>query len=78
MFPFYSEAEITKINDAYYIAFPGVKFYHQYCIDRAKLFAYTSNLFGVKYYGVSGHKLINLLIQGSAAFYLKLKNKRTV
>ena len=73
MFPFYSEAEITKINDAYYIAFPGVKFYHQYCIDRAKLFAYTSNLFGVKYYGVSGHKLINLLIQGSAAFYLKLK-----
>jgi DNA polymerase I-like protein with 3'-5' exonuclease and polymerase domains len=37
------------------------------------MFAYTTNLFGVKYYGVSGHKLINILIQGSAAFFLKLK-----
>ena len=30
-------------------------------------------MFGVKYYGVSGHKLINLLVQGSAAYYLKTK-----
>jgi DNA polymerase I-like protein with 3'-5' exonuclease and polymerase domains len=73
MFPFYSEEEITNIDNAYYIAFPGVKMYHHYCYDRAGQFAFTTNLFGVKYYGLSGHKLINTLIQGSAAFYLKWK-----
>ena len=35
--------------------------------------SFTENLFGIKYYGVSGHKLINMLVQGSAAFYLKWK-----
>ena len=73
MFPEYSEEQITKINDAYYLAFPGVKKYHDYCYARAEQFSYTENLFGIKYYGVSGHKLINLLVQGSAAFYLKQK-----
>lgn len=73
MFPHYSEEEITNIDNAYYIAFPGVKEYHNYCYNRAQLFAYTTNLFGIKYYGVTGHKLINILIQGSAAFYLKWK-----
>lgn len=73
MFPDKTNEEITKINDAYYIAFPGVKSYHEYCKTRALHFSYTSNLFDVKYYGVSGHKLINLLIQGSAAYFLKLK-----
>jgi len=33
----------------------------------------TQNLFGIKYYDVSGHKLVNMLVQGSAAFYLKWK-----
>ena len=37
--------------------------------------AYSTNMFGVKYYGTSGHKLINILIQGSAAFFLKKKIK---
>jgi DNA polymerase-1 len=73
MFPTKSEEEITRINDAYYLAFPGVKHYHDYCYARAQAYAYTENLFGIKYYGVSGHKLINLLIQGSAAYYLKWK-----
>jgi len=73
MFPEKSEAEITKIDSAYYKAFPGVETYHQYCKDRANNYSYTTNLFGIKYYNVSGHKLINLLIQGSAAYYLKLK-----
>ena len=68
-----SEEEVTRINDAYYLAFPGVKHYHDYCYARAQAYAYTENLFGIKYYGVSGHKLINLLIQGSAAYYLKWK-----
>ena len=73
MFPNYSEQEITDIDDAYYKAFPGVKEYHNYCYMRAQNFSQTTNLFGVKYYGVSGHKLINMMIQGSSAYYLKWK-----
>jgi DNA polymerase-1 len=73
MFPKASEDEVTKINDAYYKAFPGVKNYHDYCYARAQNYSYTENLFGIRYYGVSGHKLINLLVQGSAAYYLKIK-----
>lgn len=72
MFPDRTPEECHRINDAYYKAFPGVKEYHNYCYARSS-YAYTSNLFGVKYYGVSGHKLINILVQGSAAFYLKYK-----
>lgn len=72
MFPERTAEECKRINDAYYIAFPGVKKYHDYCYNRAR-YAYTTNLFGVKYYNVSGHKLINILVQGSAAYYLKLK-----
>lgn len=72
MFPDKTEEECRRINDAYYTAFPGVKEYHNYCYQRA-MEAHTVNLFGVRYYNVSGHKLINMLIQGSAAFYLKWK-----
>ena len=72
MFPERSPEECHKIDAAYYTAFPGVKEYHSYCYNRAD-YAYTTNLFGIRYYGVSGHKLINMLVQGSAAFYLKLK-----
>lgn len=73
MLPQFDEEQNKRINDAYYAAFPGVKSYHNYCYDRAQMYSNTSNLFGTKYYGVSGHKLINLLVQGSAAFFLKLK-----
>lgn len=73
MFPDKTEEEIDKINDAYYKAFPGVKTYHNYCYDRANNYDYTSNLQGIKYYGLNGHKLINTLVQGSAAYYLKEK-----
>jgi DNA polymerase-1 len=72
MFPEYSIQQCRKIDEAYYKAFPGVRYYHEYCADRAA-YAFTSNLFGVKYYNASGHNLINMLIQGSAAYYLKLK-----
>lgn len=72
MFPDKSEEECKRINDAYYKAFPGVKNYHQYCYNRSE-YSYTVNMFGVKYFNVSGHKLINFLVQGSAAFYLKTK-----
>lgn len=73
MFPNKSEEEITKIDNAYYTAFPGIKEYHAYCNYRATNYSHTTNLFGVRYYNVSGHKLKNLLIQGSAAYYLKWK-----
>lgn len=73
MFPEKSHEECVVINDAYYKAFPGIKMYHQYCAERANLYSHTTNLFNVNYYNVSGHKLKNLLIQGGAAFYLKLK-----
>jgi DNA polymerase-1 len=73
MFPDKTEEEIDKINNAYYAAFPGVKTYHNYCYARANESDYTENLFGIKYFGLSGHKLINTLVQGSAAYYLKEK-----
>ena len=73
MFPDKTEEEITKIDGAYYAAFPGVKTYHSYCYDRAAQYDHTTNLCGIKYYGLSGHKLINTLVQGSAAYYLKEK-----
>lgn len=72
MFPEYDAARCRKIDQAYYTAFPGVKQYHEYCYRRAQ-YSYTENLFGIKYYGVSGHNLKNMLVQGSAAYYLKLK-----
>lgn len=73
MFPEYDEQTARRIDAAYYTAFPGVKKYHEYCYQRAELSSNTQNLFGIKYYGVSGHKLVNMLVQGSAAFYLKCK-----
>lgn len=73
MFPDRTHEECVRINDAYYKAFPGIKEYHKYCNERAINYSHTTNLLGVNYYNVSGHKLKNLLIQGSAAFYLKLK-----
>lgn len=72
MFPDKTEEECHRIDNAYYTAFPGVKSYHNYCYQRA-MESYTVNLFGVRYYNISGHKLINMLVQGSAAFYLKWK-----
>lgn len=72
MFPRATEAEVKRIDGAYYASFPGVKAYHRYCYD-AEALAYVENLDGVRYYGATGHKLINLLIQGSAAFFLKRK-----
>ncbi len=75
MFPDKTPEECRKIDAAYYTAFPGVKEYHNYCYRIAMERAYSTNMFGVKYYGTSGHKLINILIQGSAAFFLKKKIK---
>lgn len=73
MFPYYSEEMITKLDEAYYLAFPGVKEYHSYCYKMSRLNAYMQNMFGVRYYGMSGHNLINALVQGSAAYFLKWK-----
>lgn len=76
MFPDKSPEECRRIDQAYYKAFPGVKAYHSYCYDIAKEKGWAVNLFGIHYYGISGHKLINLLVQGSAAYYLKWKIKQ--
>ena len=73
MFPDYDDETIHRIDDAYYQAFPGVKKYHEYCYEICKTAPYAVNLFGVKYYGLSGHKLINCLVQGSGAYFLKEK-----
>lgn len=73
MFPEYDDEQIHKIDDAYYLAFPGVKEYHNYCYQTANQKAYMQNMFGVKYYGASGHNLINMLVQGTGAYYLKWK-----
>ena len=73
MFPEFSEDQITKIDEAYYKAFPGVKEYHSYCYNLALSRPYATNLLGVRYYNVSGHLLINMLIQGSGAYFLKWK-----
>ena len=73
MFPNKTHEECVRINDAYYKAFPGIKTYHTFCTYRAQMYSNTPNLFNVRYYNVSGHKLKNLLIQGSAAYYLKIK-----
>lgn len=75
MFPdlHFDEETLHRIDSAYYNAFPGVKTYHEYCYNLVKQQAYATNLFGVRYYGLSGHKLINCLVQGSGAYFLKEK-----
>ena len=73
MFPDYDAQTITNIDEGYYKAFPGIKHYQQYCYDLANQQPYATNLFGVRYWNVSGHNLINMLIQGSSASMLKEK-----
>ena len=75
MFPDYDDETIHRIDDAYYTAFPGVKKYHEYCNEIVQAQPYVENLFGVKYYGLSAHKLINCLVQGSGAYLLKERIK---
>ena len=75
MFPDYDDETIHRIDDAYYKAFPGVKKYHEYCYNIVNESPYVENLFGVRYYGLSGHKLINCLVQGSGAYLLKERIK---
>lgn len=73
MFPEYSDEQLHAIDDAYYKAFPMVKEYHQWVYRTACQRAYMQNMFGVKYYGANGHHLINMLIQGTGAYYVKWK-----
>lgn len=71
-FPDYSLEMIQKIDAAYYETYPGIRAYQDYCYKIAEN-PYVTNLYNVRYYGLSGHKIINILIQGSAAFLLKTK-----
>lgn len=73
MFPKYSKEQIDNLASAYGKAFPDVKKYQQWVIEEARANAYVENLFGVKYWGADGHHLINMLVQGSGAYFMKLK-----
>lgn len=73
MFPEYSDDQLHKIDEAYYKAFPKVKEYHEWVYRTAIQKAYMQNMFGVRYYGATGHHLINMLIQGTGAYYVKWK-----
>ena len=48
MFPEYSDEDITRIDGAYYLAFPGIKHYHDYCYRLANQQPYATNLFGLR------------------------------
>lgn len=85
--PDISEEELKHIDGAYYRAFPGIRTYQDYCYRLANNQARAVNLLGANYWNVTGHKLINMLIQGSGAYLLKekiyeideyLENKYTV
>lgn len=71
MFPDLSEKEIRAIDGGYYKAFPSILTYHRYCESLAVAQPYATNLFGIRYWGVNGHTLKNMLVQGSSAIYLK-------
>ena len=73
MFPKLPLEQQIALNEAYYKAFPEVKSYHNYCYRIANAQPYVTNLWGVRYWNVNGHNLINMLVQGSSAYYLKMK-----
>ena len=73
MFPHHDSETIDAIDRGYYDAFPGVRDYQSYCYKIGDYQPFATNLFGLRYWNVSGHNLINMLIQGSAATLLKLK-----
>lgn len=66
-----SDEECHAIDEGYYKAFPGVKHYHEVVKNIFAKEPYTENIYGVKYYGVAGHNLCNMLVQGSAAYMTK-------
>lgn len=70
LFPQYDDETIATIDGAYYKAFPGVKEYHKYCYDVVHQ-GFGTNLFGRRYYNMSGHNYMNAAIQGSGADFLK-------
>lgn len=73
MFPDKPPEVIKAIDEGYYKAFPGLKKYQNYCYEIGRYQPYATNLYGIRYYGVSGHNLVNMLIQGSTAYLLKEK-----
>lgn len=70
-FPDFDDELCHAIDEAYYKTYPGVKGYHEFCFNLARSSSYATNLYGVKYYGVAGHNLRNMLIQGTCAYMTK-------
>jgi DNA polymerase-1 len=73
MFPEYPESIIRAIDQGYYRAFPGIRYYQDYCYQIGNYQFHATNLFGIRYWNVNGHNLINMLIQGGSATLIKLK-----
>ena len=63
----------NKLYNAFVNSFPGVVAYRKTVNDLIQRQGYVENLYGRRYYGISGHKASNYLIQGSAADFLKQK-----
>lgn len=69
----FSEENANNLYQAYVKNFPGVLKYRrqvQALLDRQ---GYVENIYGRRYYGITGHLASNYLIQGSAADFLKAK-----
>ena len=65
-----TDSEIDALAGAYNKAYPGVAAYQQYAMNYAKQ-PYITNLYGVRYWGQSGHNAINTLVQGTCAYMTK-------
>lgn len=71
-----SDEVATKLNGAYYKAFPKILDYQNWVETEIRSKGYVENLLGRRYYFQStneAYKGYNYLIQGSCADYLKLK-----
>ena len=65
--------EATALHGAYALSFPGVKQYQRYCFNLINREGVGTNLYGRRYYGMSGHNYANAAVQGTGADLLKEK-----
>ena len=68
--PELNREQCENLYNGFYKAYTGVQKYGRLCNQFAAN-PYTCNLYDVKYYGVDGHKLRNVLIQGTCAYMTK-------
>ena len=73
MYPDMTMEEATALHGAYGLSFPGVKQYQRYCFNLINREGVGTNLYGRRYYGMSGHNYANAAVQGTGADLLKEK-----